>query len=61
MVCMVSWYQIIHSEEYKEFMKKKQDTEQDDIDDGNKKIYSSEYVKILFLQIHPHHLSMHHQ
>lgn len=31
---MLSWYQIIHSEEYKEFMKKKEEIDQEDIDDG---------------------------
>lgn len=42
LVCMLSWYQIIHSEEYKEFMKKKEDTDQDDFDDGNKKFVQFE-------------------
>lgn len=34
MVCMLSWYQIIHSEEYKEFIKKKEETDQEYMDDG---------------------------
>lgn len=33
LVCMLSWYQIIHSEEYQEFMKKKEDIDHED-DDG---------------------------
>lgn len=37
LVCMISWYQIVHSEEYREYVKKKELLDANELDlDGGK-------------------------